>query len=51
MDKKEFEKLLKLLIEMNEHLDNIESRLDQIDNKIERIKGETKKKRSSMFDL
>ncbi len=51
MDRKDFEKLLKLLIEMNEHLDNIESRLDQIDSKLERIKGETKKKRSSMFDL
>ena len=51
MNRQEFEELLNLLREMNKHLENIDFRLDKIDNKLKNIKGETKKKRSSMFDL
>jgi len=51
MEKQEFEELLEILKEMNKNLENIGSRLDKIDSTLERIKGETKKRHKSMFDL
>jgi tetrahydromethanopterin S-methyltransferase subunit G len=51
MEKQEFEELVKLLKENNKYLENISSRLDKIDSTLEKIKGETKKKHKSMFDL
>ena len=51
MEKQEFEELVKLLKKANEHLEHISSRLDKICDSLEKIKGETKKKRRSMFDL
>lgn len=52
MDKQGFEELLKLMKESNRHLETISSRLDKINDTLEKMKkGETKKKRSSIFDL
>ena len=51
MEKEQFEQLVKLLKEMNTHLDNITSRLDAIDKSLDQIRNETKKKRKSPFDI
>ena len=45
MEKEQFEQLVKLLKELNEYLENISSRLSGIDNCLEEIKDEIKKKR------
>ncbi len=51
MEKQEFEELVKLLKENNKYSENISSRLDKIDNTLEKIKNDAKKKHKSMFDL
>jgi tetrahydromethanopterin S-methyltransferase subunit G len=51
MEKQEFEELKKILRAMNKHLENVASRLDKIDGKLENIKVGPKKKHRSMFDL
>lgn len=44
MEKEQFEQLIKLLKELNEYLENISPRLSGIDNTLDIVKDEIKKK-------
>jgi len=51
MEKQEFQQLLDLLKQVNKHLEHMSSRLDKIDKSLEKMRGETKRRRESPFDI
>ena len=51
MERQEFEQLVKLFTEMNKHLEQISSRLDGIAKTLDKLRGETKKRRKSYLDI
>jgi prefoldin subunit 5 len=51
MEKEQYEQLIKLLNELNGHIKDMSSRLDKIENYLQKIESDYKRRRSAWFDV